>query len=55
MSIGIYVLAGCLLLLVGALLALGVVGILFMRRAIRRMDDIEDSMKNIKVEIVEGQ
>ena len=41
------------LLVVGALLALGVVGIIFIRRLIKRMDLIEEGLKTIKVEIVE--
>lgn len=48
-----WILLGFLLLIVGAILALGTVGVVFMRRVINRMDGIEESMKNIKVEIVE--
>lgn len=47
------ILVGVLLFFIGAFLALGVVGIVFVRRILTRMDEIEKAMKNIKVEIVE--
>lgn len=53
MNAAIYLLLAVLLIIVGAMGALGAVGIIFLRRVLKRMDDIDLSLKNIKVEIVE--